>query len=63
MRNLQQTSPFEELEAFVAVATEGSFRSAGRALERDSPIKSKRVKQLEERLKFRFSPARPDTSR
>jgi len=50
MHKMQQTPPFEELEAFVAVATEGNFRSAGRALERDPSIISKRVKQLEERL-------------
>lgn len=41
----------DELEAFVAVAREGSFTVAARTLQKDASVVSKRIKQLEGRLR------------
>ncbi|EXX93949.1 LysR family transcriptional regulator [Bordetella holmesii] len=44
----------DELKAFVAVATQGSFAAAARMLDRDSSVLSRRISALERRLGARL---------
>ena len=52
---MQQSSRLSEVEAFIALATTGSFAQAGKLLQRDPTVLSRRVQALERRLSVRLA--------
>lgn len=52
---MQQTSEIAEIRAFVALADTGSFVAAGRMLDRDATVLSRRLNLLEKRLGVRLT--------
>ena len=55
LQGVQQSSNLDEIRTFVALADAGSFVAAGRLLDRDPTVLSRRMQALEERIGVRLA--------